>query len=78
MRMKMNNMFIVLFLMCIFSGCEKPSGVREVHSSKSYSIVVIDGCEYIECDYGMLETRVYSLTHKGNCKNKIHLHKIEK
>ena len=32
-------------------------------------IHTIDSCEYIECDYGMLDQRVYSLTHKGNCKN---------
>ena len=35
---------------------------------KNYSIKVIDSCEYIEFDYGDLKNRVYSLTHKGNCK----------
>jgi len=43
-------------------------------SSKSgqigdYSIVIIDGCEYLEYRAGAGESRVYSLTHKGNCNN---------
>ena len=54
------------------SGCENPEGSRTSGGSKSYNVVVIDGCEYIECDYGFLDQRVYSLTHKGNCTNKIH------
>ncbi len=30
---------------------------------------IIDGCEYLEYRAGVSESRVYSLTHKGNCKN---------
>lgn len=33
-----------------------------------YIVKTIDSCEYIEYDYGIVEQRVYSLTHKGNCK----------
>lgn len=35
-----------------------------------YSVIVIDGCEYIEYDNGgIASTQVHTLTHKGNCKN---------
>jgi len=37
-----------------------------------FSTVVIDGCEYIEKDYGILDHRIYGITHKGNCKNELH------
>lgn len=33
-----------------------------------YVTKVIDSCEYIEYEYGLFDTRVYSFTHKGNCK----------
>ena len=36
-----------------------------------YTIVVIDGCEYLEYRRGGGESAVYSLTHKGNCNNHI-------
>lgn len=39
----------------------------------NYKTKIIKSCEYIEFDYGYGNTRVYSLTHKGNCSNKIHL-----
>ncbi len=32
----------------------------------------IDGCQYLEYNYGESNYRVYSLTHKGNCNNPIH------
>lgn len=34
-----------------------------------YRIVRIDGCEYIEVDNGAGGSRVYSLSHKGDCDN---------
>ena len=34
-----------------------------------YRIVRIAGCEYIEVDNGAGHSRVYSLTHKGDCDN---------
>jgi len=46
-----------------YSGGNKPHEMRTVE---------IEGCEYLEFDSGMGSTRVYSLTHKGNCKNPIH------
>ena len=47
---------------------ESPKGESSTDTGKSYTIKVIDSCEYIECDYGIFDQRVYSLTHKGNCK----------
>ncbi len=49
-------------------GCQSPQGESETKKD-GYTIKIIDGCEYIECDYGIFDRRVYSLTHKGNCKN---------
>lgn len=54
-------------------GCMNPKAPGT--TSKQYGdfeIKTIDGCEYLEYDSGILDQRVYSLTHKGNCKNKIH------
>lgn len=63
--------YIKLLLIVLASGCttgsidadksDKPEG-------KNYRTVVVDSCEYIEFDSGIFDQRVYSLTHKGNCK----------
>lgn len=55
-----------------------PAGTNTPAAEGGYSIRVIDGCEYIECDYGIFDNRVFSLTHKGNCSNPIHQYKAEK
>ncbi|GIV43897.1 MAG: hypothetical protein KatS3mg035_1020 [Bacteroidia bacterium] len=61
--------FVYAMLVAIFLvGCTRPKGESSVDTGKDYSIKVIDSCEYIECDYGIFDQRVYSLTHKGNCK----------
>ncbi len=40
-------------------------------SVPEYTVVVIDGCEYLRLEH----THGYaSLTHKGNCKNPIHIY----
>ncbi len=69
---KLKNQLIafsyVLLVAVFFVGCTSPKGESSVDTGKDYSIKVIDSCEYIECDYGMFDQRVYSLTHKGNCK----------
>ena len=44
-------------------------GSNKTGSIGDYTIVVIDGCEYLEYRKGGGESAVYSLTHKGNCKN---------
>lgn len=35
----------------------------------NYKIKIIEGCEYIEFDKGIGQSRIYIFTHKGNCKN---------
>ena len=59
----------VLLAVVFLIGCESPKGESSTDTGKSYTIKVIDSCEYIECDYGIFDQRVYSLTHKGNCKS---------
>ena len=78
---------IAIFCALAFAGCsdkiEQRSGVDSISEERKtiindnsgvvdYSIIVIDGCEYIfGRDYGGYNGG-YFLTHKGNCKNKIH------
>lgn len=53
----------------IFCGCNpQPQNGSTETSNGDYVTKVIDSCEYIEYDYGIFDQRVYSLTHKGNCK----------
>ena len=60
---------LILLLTC----CDTtPVGESKRKTSNNYTVKIIDGCEYIEHDNGILDYRVYSLTHKGNCKNPIH------
>ena len=70
---------IALIILCSLIGCNDiPNGKQINHPSNSnkplhnFRLVDIDGCEYIEVDAGIAESAVYSLTHKGNCKNPIH------
>lgn len=67
-----------LALLLVFVGCgvSRPYGSR-TQTSQNYNIVVIDGCQYIEFDYGIADHRVYSLCHKGNCTNPIHQYNTE-
>lgn len=66
-----------LFILSLFGlvGCGGPSAPGESAGVKfgDFTIKTIDGCEYIEYDYGIGSQRVYSLTHKGNCSNPYHL-----
>lgn len=64
----LRNLLYTMLVAVFFVGCETPKGESSVDTGKSYNIKVIDSCEYIECDYGIFDQRVYSLTHKGNCK----------
>jgi hypothetical protein len=68
----LKTLFIAMSLLMTFTfvGCYNRTvdSDGEIETSSNYTIKIIDGCEYIECDYGMNEYRVYTLTHKGNCK----------
>lgn len=62
--------FCVLFIVFL-SGCvgsPKENEATETSPLGDFKIKVIDSCEYIEYDWGWGDQRVYSLTHKGNCK----------
>lgn len=66
----MKNLILILSIF-IFGSCQNNRYKPEVSrtTSKNYNIIIIDTCEYIEFDTGIFDQRVYSLTHKGNCKN---------
>lgn len=67
----MKNIFFVLGLLLFLTSCS--TNVGDVNrEGDGYKIVVIDQCEYIQVNDGLGNTRVYSLTHKGNCSNPIH------
>lgn len=69
----MKTKLVALFSIAFMTACQPtPNGQSRTTTTDNYSIVVIDGCEYVEYDKGVLDQRVYSLTHKGNCKNPIH------
>lgn len=73
----MKKILIILTLGLL--SCE-PQAPNQSQSKQfgDYKIKTIEGCEYIEYDYGITTQRVYSLTHKGNCSNKIHSKCTEK
>lgn len=65
--------------MLFLAGCTVPSiEERNQYYRESYPIrynmIEIEDCEYIEVyeASGGIDSRIYSLTHKGNCKNPIH------
>jgi hypothetical protein len=65
----LRGIFLTLLCAVIFSGCNpQPQNGSTETSNGDFVIKVIDSCEYIEYDNGIMEYRVYSLTHKGNCK----------
>lgn len=51
-------------------GCASGIDADDVDHSegKNYNTVTVDSCEYIEYDAGIFDHRVYSITHKGNCR----------
>ncbi len=60
---------ILFLLLILLSSCyTTPKSDKDIVKKDGYVIKVIDSCEYIEYDYGVFDHRVYSLTHKGNCK----------
>jgi len=68
---------LLLITAMTITGCT-PNGIETIRDDNNtkptldYRIVMIDECEYIEVNNGVVDGRVYSLTHKGDCKNTIH------
>jgi len=72
--MKKVLLFVGLAVAIVSCGPQEPiEGGTKSGSIGEYTIVLIDGCEYLEYRKGMGENRVYSLTHKGNCNNSAHM-----
>jgi hypothetical protein len=69
--MKIGSSIICIALIhLLLTACNNPqpqNGSSETRNG-DYTTKVIDGCEYIEYDQGIMDHRVYSLTHKGNCR----------
>lgn len=62
---------MLVLMSCLFIACEynpQPTGNTTTTKLGDYDVKVIDECEYIEYSHGLGESRVYSITHKGNCK----------
>lgn len=63
---------LALILSCL-AACQPAPQLHRIETDKGYSIVMIDSCEYIEVYYlPGTNSGYYSLTHKGDCKNKLH------
>lgn len=63
--------FTFLLVAITLASCTlnpQPSGTTTTSKLGDYTIKIIDDCEYIEYSAGIGESRVYSITHKGNCK----------
>lgn len=72
-----NKLVLTVILLATVGGCnfEPPDGTVGP-SNVPYNIRYIEGCQYIEVDSGFGHSRVYSLTHKGNCNNPLHTHTV--
>ena len=58
----------LLFVSAFLVSCDPSSESVAAEANE----INIDGCQYLQYDQGLLDQRVYSLAHKGNCKNPIH------
>jgi PBP1b-binding outer membrane lipoprotein LpoB len=64
---------LIALLFVMLTSCinpKAPGTTTKEHGD--FTIKTIDECEYLEYENGFFDSKVYSLTHKGNCKNKIH------
>jgi hypothetical protein len=70
----MKKVVLVLVIIGLLGSCTKPTvETKSTHivtgkGNNPLTVVVIEGCEYLEYDQG----HHYSLCHKGNCSNPIH------
>lgn len=63
----------LIILSLFLLSCSRNIGT-DVESADGYKIAVIDSCEYIvvENDIKINNNYSFAITHKGNCKNRIH------
>lgn len=69
MKMKYIIGLALLTLISCTSKVQSDFDTEPLHKNGVFHLKVIDSCEYIEYDAGYGNASVYSLTHKGNCKN---------
>lgn len=76
----MKNKILIFISILFLSSCEtknkdeiKANSVafKLVYDDVNYATILIDSCEYIVLSPGSYGQ---SLSHKGNCKNKIHIY----
>jgi hypothetical protein len=63
---------LILLFGQIITSCAYQPSTSEPQLNKQigdFNVIVIDSCEYIEYSSGIGNGRVYSVTHKGNCKH---------
>ena len=74
--MKINPalMFLILLLILSSSCVKCPDQIVYITDSENniHQVVTIDGCEYFKCRTHLGWT---VLSHKGNCKNPVHIYK---
>ena len=59
----------LLTLISCTSKVQSDFDAEPLHENGEFHLKVIDSCEYVEYYAGGGSAAVYSLTHKGNCKN---------
>jgi hypothetical protein len=78
----MKKLFLTLILLLTVYGCSEPKpeptwpkseGPTLKNGYIEYEVVTIDSCEYILGHDKGFYNGGFFLTHKGNCKNPIHL-----
>lgn len=79
--MQIIKLTLLMAITLLLSGCfvdeskpyvTVPIGQGEV-SKLNYTIITVDGCEYVYFGYG----GAVVFTHKGDCKNPIHIYNVE-
>jgi prepilin-type N-terminal cleavage/methylation domain-containing protein len=76
-------LLVIVSLICAGAAnrdTDKTAPARPIPGQGGYNYVIrtIDGCEYIEATWMTGYDRgLYSLTHKGNCSNPIHVYNAE-
>ena len=75
----MTRLLLLLLSAALVCGscADAPVGESVTATDRNFAIKTIDGCEYIEYDKGLGDHRVYSLTHKGDCRSRAHASPIQ-
>ena len=72
----MSRILLAVLLLVFASECDTsstPTPKEAAPPSMQYTVRTIDGCEYIQIEQMIgFNSGIYSLTHKGDCKNPIH------